>query len=171
MKQVLEINGRWIWDSLDYELSTPFGRPGDRLWVRETWRTEELEDGLDGVRFAADNAFQPIENTVAAADAWIEANIPGQGKWRPSIFMPRWASRILLEIISIDVQRVQDINYLDCIAEGIEEWEGSRPGHKKSAHQLRSDFWRLWDSINEKRGLGWNANPFVWVIEYKQVQP
>jgi hypothetical protein len=80
-------------------------QPGDVLRVRETWRTEELEDGLDGVRYK-DDAFQPIEDTVSAADAWIEANFSGMGRWRSAATMPAWASRLTVRVRAVTVEQV-----------------------------------------------------------------
>jgi hypothetical protein len=146
----------------------PYGIPGDRLWVRETWALQKfMDDQLseDGITPGAiDDQGYHIGYFADGSGIYEGANI---GRKRPSIFMPRWASRINLLIKDIRVERVQEIGYLDCIAEGIEQWEGSRPGHKKSVWQLRSDYWRLWDSINAKRGYGWDVNPLVWVIEFE----
>jgi len=95
-------------------------------------------------------------------------------KWRPSIFMPRWASRITLEITDIRVERVQEITGRDCIAEGIQSdtWSiGIERMIPKSEFQLREQyphgFKHLWDSLNAKRGYGWDFNPWVWVISFK----
>jgi hypothetical protein len=79
--------------------------PGDVLRVRETWRTEELEDGLDGVRYK-DDAFRPIEDTVSAADAWIEANFSGMGRWRSPATMPAWASRLTVQVEAVMVEKM-----------------------------------------------------------------
>jgi hypothetical protein len=132
----------------------PFGKPGERLWVRETW--------------AAPHGF----------DAWSPRDIPkgariyysatadlkgpfgvGGLRCRPSIFMPRWASRITLEIADVRVERLQSISDDDARAEG---YDGS--------HAFpREWFARLWERIN---GLGsWKANPWVWVVEFRRVQP
>lgn len=145
--------------------SCPHGKTGDRLWVRETWRTEELESGLDGVRFRADNAFREIENTQAAADAWMDANKTKQ--WRPSIFMPRWASRITLDIVDVRVERVQNISEADAWAEGFPDPDGANRQYEDRA---RYWFKNLWDSINAERGYGWGANPWVWALTFKVVQ-
>jgi len=115
---------------------------GTRLWVRETWARGG--DGL--VRYAADFFKKP---------SVVE-------KWKPSIFMPRGASRITLEVTAVRVERLQDISIDDCKAEGLEG--------------LTDIGWRyvwgqLWNSINEKRGFGWDVNPFCWVISFKRVKP
>lgn len=169
----------------------PYGRPGDRLWVRETWRCEELESGLDGVRFKADGSFRAIENTPDAADAWVLAFRPGmqgvkrvgqaakEGKWRPSIYMPRWASRITLEILNVRVERLQCISKEDARAEGMSgAWLWSKARNARHPeHFVRgvlspqvANFSVLWDELNGPRGFGWDANPWVWVIEFKRVE-
>ncbi len=134
-----------------------YGEVGDRLWVRETWKCEELEPyGEDGVRFRADGVFRGIENSREASQKWADANREG-GKWRPSIFMPRWASRITLEVVNVRVERVQEISEEDAMAEGV-----TSPGAKLH-------FRKLWDEINDKRGFGWDANPWVWVVEFTPI--
>jgi hypothetical protein len=156
----------------------PYGQPGDQLWVRETWKCEELDSGLDGVRFAADGAFREIENTFDASNAWGEANRKG-GKWRPSIFMPRWASRITLEIVSVLVERVQEITKEDAKAEGVSNlwrWDAKRnskhPEHFRRAvlNPYVANYSVLWDEINSKRGFGWDVNPWVWVVGFKVLE-
>ncbi len=118
----------------------PYGQPGDRLWVRETWWIDEGD--------------QPVV-FYAATDK--RSDIP----LKPSIFMPRWASRILLEIVNIRVQRVQKISEEDAIAEGcVYEYPVT----------ARTQYITLWDSLNAKRGYLWDSNPWVWVIEFKVVE-
>jgi hypothetical protein len=143
------------------DMPCPYGQPGDQLWVRETWKCEELEDGLDGVRFAADGSFCPIQNTMEAAYDWGDARRDND-KWRPSIFMPRWASRITLEVFSVKVERVKSISHEDAVAEGFY--------HKPDQAWGRLGFSLLWDKINSKRGFGWDVNPWVWVVEFKVLE-
>jgi len=134
----------------------PYGKVGDRLWVRETWATQK---GVAGVIYKADNPERLID-----------------GPWSPSIFMPRWASRITLEITDVRVERVQDITPEDAKAEGLTPYAiyGGRPHSWTVEDQTFTDpckaFSRLWDSINAQRGYGWDANPWVWVIEFKPVE-
>lgn len=156
--------------SLSGSWRSPYGIPGDRLWVRETWRTVELESGLDGVLYKADNHFQPIDNTQAAGDLWCDAHKNGKhGKaWRPSIHIYRWMSRIMLSVENVRVERLQDISEEDAIAEGFQQ-EVISVGYQDApvtlpAHQK---FTYLWDSINGKRGYSFDSNPWVWVIEFK----
>jgi len=86
--------------------------------------------------------------------------------WRPSIFMPRWASRITLEIEDVRVQRLQDISERDARAEGMLP-AGANPAHYKPARDL---FRRLWNDINEDRAP-WSSNPWVWAISFRRVTP
>lgn len=145
----------------------PYGAAGDRLWVRETWRTEErASDLVDGIRLAADDSFHPIANTREAADAWVDAHDNGKhAGWRPAIFMPRWASRLTLEVTSVRVERVQQISEDDARAEGVAPWR--EPGQEMTAHER---FRELWDSINGERAP-WASDPWVWCVEFKRVQP
>lgn len=133
---------------------------GLTLWVRENCRAVELEDGLDGVFYPADEAFIPIDNAQGAAERWMELHTysGGNGRLVPSIHMPRWASRIVLEVVSVKVERVKDIDILDAIAEGV-----------NTPHAFETsidEFRKLWNSINAKRGFGWEADPWVWVVEF-----
>ncbi len=146
-------------------LRCPYGSPGDRLWIRETWReTGSLQSVYKGI--PKDGTREQI---VYAADGeW-------DGPWRPSIFMPHWASRVTLEIINIRVERVQEISEEDALAEGVTVQKGHlwRPlGSKEPMRQYtaRQAFGALWDSINAKRGYGWEKNPWVRVIEFKRLK-
>jgi len=93
---------------------------------------------------------------------------------RPSIFMPRWASRITLEVTAVRVERLQEITEGDAISEGMsddlikKEFPPSECFRKPTA---RESFRILWDHLNAKRGFGWDVNPFVWVIEFKRLLP
>lgn len=131
----------------------PYGQPGDRLWVRETWWGTIAYTVPEGheQRFVAYRATMKGDRSPAA-----------DGKWRPSIFMPRWASRITLEVTAVRVERVQDISEEDARAEGI-EWKNL----PRSA--WRNVFSRLWNEINAARGYGWDTNPWVWVLTLKRI--
>ena len=131
----------------------PHGVPGDRLWVREThgFLAEQ-------VLYRADvpSDFEEYKKTAF----WrVE-------KWRPSIHMPRWASRITLEITGVRVELVQRIGLGDITAEGIQADLG--PAAHSTINDSYVRFIELWDSINAKRGYGWDTNPWVWVLEFKQ---
>lgn len=149
---------------------------GDRLRVRETWQTwTRQSDGCNGIRFRADESFMPIENTREAADLWIETHDNGSHgtDWRPSIFMPLWASRITLEVTDVKVERLQDITEEQAKAEGVDHHWCDQP---KFSHSgccgYRVNFERLWTEINGKRpGCSWADNPFVWAISFSRFKP
>lgn len=127
--------------------------PGDRLWVRETWNVLD-SDGC-----------KPSDISPIKERAIYKANGDEYPFWRPSIFMPRWASRIALEVVNVRVERVQDISEEDAMHEGatpllVDPDGGSCP--------YCEGFRALWDSINAKRGYGWDANPWVWVVEFEE---
>ncbi len=156
----------------------PYGFPGSRLWVRETCRAEELPSGLDspetlGVRYLADDCFIPIGNTPESGDVWLDLRYYGKRaspvapvKTVPAIHMPRWASRITLEITGIRVERLQDISEADALAEGIDP---KFPPDEQVANAARMRYADIWESIN---GPGsWAANPWVWVVEFRRVKP
>ncbi len=160
--------------------SCPYGQPGDRLWVRETCRADELPSGLDGVRYLADDSFISIDNTEQAAEKWGELACYGMKKSGfaecrsvPSIHMPRWASRILLEVTAVRVERLQDISEDDAQAEGARECDPIRGREVllAGASQRGSfvlHYRDIWESIN---GAGsWLSNPWVWVIEFERVK-
>nr|WP_319802623.1 hypothetical protein [Marinobacter sp. EN3] len=145
--------------------SCPYGRPGDRLWVRETFqgplvsydRAQEFyEDRLkfespEYCEYRADGGPDPV---------FVDADDEERHGWKPSIHMPRWASRINLEITGVRVERLQDISEQDAKAEGVE------PAQCCDAHY--HGFSKLWQSINGPDS--WDANPWVWVVEFKRVE-
>ena len=133
----------------------PYGRPGDRLWVRETFRVS----GHDECRKIADCAGS--DHVHYKAD---KNEPPAVGIWRPSIFMPRWASRIDLEILSVRAERLQDISEEDARAEGM-TLAGTPP-----FTTYRGAFAYGWDTINGKRAP-WASNPWVWVVGFQRVTP
>ena len=165
----------WPW-SEDAELAEDFwhpchfGKPGDRLWVRETCRAEAIGDeGLCGVRYVADGQFMPIANTREASDRWVQLYwYRGmEGATVPPIHMPRWASRITLEVTGVRVERVQDISGMDAKREGV-----SVPAHipedGADLDYARRGFRRLWEEIH---GPGsWDANPWVWAVKFKRLE-
>lgn len=159
----------------------PHGPVGRRLWVRETWRTEELQSGQDGVRFAADDVFAPIDNAEGAAEDWVIAHNNGAraAKWKPSIHMPRWASRITLEVTRVRVERVGDISEEDAKAEGVtvlplqdaadpSAWWSADPANPATHGRTPVAAYRkLWDEID---GAGsFASNPWVWVYDFRRV--
>lgn len=147
-----------------FPLICPYGQPGDRIWVRETFQGP-LFDGERMDEFRRDSSkFEKPEFCVFAADGggppeFQDADDNLFCRWRPSIHMPRWASRIQLEIVAVRVERLQAISYDDAVAEGIDH------EYPKAVAQYHA----LWEQIN---GAGsWSANPWVWVVEFKRVTP
>lgn len=144
----------------------PYGQPGDRLWVREShWWFRDEHDPVIGY-------FPP---KLTADDVKYRADGEVQGRtWRPSIHMPRWASRITLEVTTVRVERLQDISEADSVAEGIEsaygEWRDYRTDPAINYPVCLTpcaSYQTLWESIN---GPGsWEANPWVWVVSFKRV--
>jgi hypothetical protein len=165
-----------------HRVRCPYGQPGDRLVVRETWQYADwTEDGMPWIRYRADQATRLIEDTPEdwserLTDAWASLSVPenyaldnraADRRWRPAIHMPRWASRILLEVTGVRVERLQDISEPDAIAEGCAGGHGVIPGYSYSATP-REQYRALWESIN---GPGsWDANPWVWVVEFKRIE-
>jgi len=131
----------------------PYGQPFDLLWVRETWQA------ATGSRRDARILTCPRPDT-----GWVEYAATCDDpppRWRPSIHMPRWASRLLLEITGVRVERLNDIGVSDAIAEG---YDGSNPSPVDPSIKWYAD---LWESIN---GAGsWTQNPWVWVVEFRRV--
>lgn len=141
---------------------------GDRLWVREAWRTSKVADELKPSLLVG-GGYSPV---------WYEAQAevpfhPSEfGKLRPSMFMPRWASRITLEITGVRVDRLQDISEADAIAEGIRETDDGyyslyNQRDTDSTYSPRASYRALWESINGPNS--WDANPWVWAIEFKRI--
>jgi hypothetical protein len=130
----------------------PYGQAGDRLWVRETWQLFPRIEGASRIYYRASCTAPSV------LDDW---------RWTPSIHMPRWASRILLEVTAVRVERLQAISRADAAAEGIcfPEGEPKPPGYRCDRWP-EENFAGLWDSIN---GAGaWAANPWVWVVEFRR---
>lgn len=156
----------------------PYGKIGDQLWVRETWSTVNLYGEIalaykaDGevIRVVENESFQDEDGLINYDDPrlekysfapWADDLLEGkEGNWKPSIHMPRWASRFLLEITNIRVERLNEISELDCLKEGV--------GSPILRDCKKPKFMQLWESIN---GLdSWAANPWVWVVEFKVIQ-
>lgn len=127
--------------------SCPYGREGDRLWVRETWACDEY-----GRRHQSQGMV------------YYRADAESMGAWRPSIHMPRWASRITLEITAVRVEPLQNIGEMDAMHEGCKLPTNSPRNYRRA-------FRALWNDINEKHGYGWDSNPWVWVVSFRRVQP
>lgn len=162
-------HGELVTKRMFERINCPYGQVGDRLWVRESfWYREE-----DGITWYDDGQFR-LHPTSLLKNKLITPTDPMEkwhtGTWqqygfkrKPSIHMPRWASRITLEIVNIRVQRLQDVTDDDAEAEGVDTTNASICGYCKKR------FEKLWDSINAKRGYSWKSNPWVWVIEFKRI--
>lgn len=134
------------WNDRTKPLRCPYGSPGDLLWVRETCCAVELPDGRDGVRYTANNEWLAIQNTAEAADCWVELNHYRGKRGQPvnSIHMPRWASRLTLELTDIRIERLQNISEADAIAEGA----SSRPNC--SGFRAGYDGWSMdWSQVGQ----------------------
>lgn len=159
----------------------PYGQPGDLLWVRETWMKYRGR-----LIYRADRGV--VMDEGYAADGTSHGSIQ---PWRSPIHMPRWASRLTLEVVSVRVERVQDISEADAIAEGIVPIKTKGvlgqiktmyevPGllgtyadgqiDTRVCHSAVEGYSELWDHLNEKRGYPWRSNPWVWVIEFRMVE-
>lgn len=158
--------------ALAHGVRCPYGQPGDRLWVRETWQHyqnsgQRAADFSEHQRFAA--------NCFYRADESNPRTKPLSGKWRPSLLMPRWACRLVLPLVSVRVERVQDITEEDAKAEGVERisagpgwecWMGYGPS--SSCKTARDSFRSLWISIYGE--ASWDLNPWVWVAEWEEIE-
>ncbi|HCF4732901.1 TPA: hypothetical protein NIF12_004841 [Pseudomonas aeruginosa] len=168
----------------------PYGQPGDRLWVRETWHVGKPHDKTAPADILAPLLAEGRGITVLyTAGGWQSIGPAGReepiypddqplpdwaGKGRPSIHMPRWACRILLEITAVRVERLQDISEEQALAEGV---RGEPCDHARQAcadigcwgDTAKGAFGFLWESLNGEGS--WAANPWVWVIEFKRVTP
>lgn len=149
--------------SEDEDWKCPYGEPGGRLWLRETWQPCRNGDTGEMVaQYKSDWEFNGNPNG------------PIGGKWRSPCFMPRWASRITLEVTDVRVERVQDISEYDAECElpepdypTADSWA---IGLSETTRCPIMAFEYLWDSINHSRGYGWDMNPFVWVVSFKLLE-
>lgn len=153
----------------------PHGGAGDRLWIRETWRPAYDESLYCCVEYRADGARLKPNSALITEDQGhrFADDCPDDPrlhmKWRSPRFMPRWASRITLEITDVRVERVQEISTSDCYAEGIAAPAGAMLGSDVVARDnARTAYRLLWDSINTKRpGCAWADNPWVWALTFR----
>jgi hypothetical protein len=157
-----------------------FGVPGDHLWGRETWSIAHLHHLEVGLKQAIKDVIAglPDCSLVYRADAiggWASSHLVDD-RWRPSIFMPRWACRLLDEIVSVRVERLQDISEEDAIAEGLLPDHGPMgvrgwtwPGAETVYPTAREAYLAGWDWLNGKGAAA--KNPWVWRIETKAVKP
>lgn len=148
----------------------PYGAEGDRLYVRESFAIESGPGGY-GYRYKADGGVRQ-----AGAGDWLHIRgevfdareMPIEGySYRPSIHMPKMAARIWLEVTGVRVERLQAMPWQDAIAEGIKSIEAGATRIGSPA----LEFAMLWDGINAARGYSWESNPWVWVVEFRRVEP
>lgn len=201
---------RWAWWLPDGRMvrpetfACPYGAVGDRLWVREAWRTSEALDKLNATQIAAKaldanykRPWAPIVYGDGVERDWDHDSIPvesggwgGPGRRRLGRFMPRWLSRITIEVTGVRVERLQGISEEDAKAEGLSPI--TKDGHlvkygipdrdglpgtgndgwpwQEWEVDPRKAFRKLWDSINHDRAP-WASNPFVWVVAFKRIDP
>ncbi|HGW2967011.1 TPA: hypothetical protein ACNP4C_005177 [Klebsiella oxytoca] len=157
-------NGPWV-DTSERNYRCPFGDVGDRIWGRETW----AEAGASVPNLKLYRANYP-EHVPSHYENVPPAN---EIRWTPSIHMPRWASRILLEITDVRVERLNAISEHDAQAEGVAKlrggfWQHYQPGWTQHQLSARGSFVTLWKSIYGEES--WNSNPWVWVIEFKRIE-
>ncbi|MGI4776901.1 MAG: hypothetical protein ACRYGA_02090 [Janthinobacterium lividum] len=164
-------------DGMEYPYSCPYGQPGQRIWVREAFRLLDSFDGdspsrvgercIDAgyrkewapLQFEADGERR---DWMVVGTPTYPPQPPSAGKLRPSIHIPRWASRITLEITDVRVERLQDISRGDAMAEGC-----PFPNMAKGDDPCKW-YAQLWDQIN---GAGaWDANPWVWAVSFKHIE-
>lgn len=167
------------------ESNSPFGAVGDRLWVKETWSVVSHAFDNDGlmIDYVPDRPAKAVHekpfgrgyysgHAIYAADGgftWGDDDgcVDGRSCWKPSIHMPRWASRITLEITGIRVERLNSMTERDAIAEGCIGGHNSIPGYHYSATP-HEHFHHVWQSIYGADS--WQANPWVWVVEFNRIE-
>jgi hypothetical protein len=170
------------YDGNETPLKCPYGKPGDRLWVRETFRLPVAFDGQSPrsvgekcVDSGYRKPWSPVRYEADGDDKFLEILHDFGGEWgktRVSIHMPRWISRITLEVTGVRVERLMDISESDAIAEGcsnrgwdVTDWK--YPSGFANCTIAQANFASLWQEIN---GPGsWAANPWVWVVAFKRV--
>jgi hypothetical protein len=198
-----------VWSTTGKLHRCPYGQPGDRLWVRETWYCDHVFAG--DFEKSRSSYYDPKPTDEKILAEWKDllyyraTDCDPSGRcytgfsgetmdppWRPSIHMPRWASRLLLEVVEVRAERLQDITEEDARAEGVQpdvDWSyfvgpcrhGRDPWTRCDADERGEEpcdytraggnvFAALWDSINGKRAP-WASNPWVWVVSFKRIQP
>lgn len=180
----------WIQDgcTVGFVGRCPYGQPGDRLWVRETFVVEDTYEyegdhimPTDGcpVRAEGDDLFgkwhliphyRATEPEPHIVPCDLEDGTDDGTRWTSSRYMPRWASRIMLEVTGVRVERLEDITCEDAKAEGVEPCDCPQP-LKEQHNEYLCAFQELWERLNAKRGYGWGENPWCWVISFKRIEP
>lgn len=148
----------------------PYGLPDDRLWVRETWAAMALYDKLPPINIPEGTPIWYKDSDVDMPSGCGD----DMGKWRPSIFIPRWASRITLEITEVRVERLQEIQPYDAEKEGfalagLKQCCSACDTKDHSYYGGHIHFAEYWQKLNAKRGYSWESNPWVWVVSFKKL--
>ncbi|HFT3212736.1 TPA: hypothetical protein ACHV3X_000636 [Klebsiella variicola] len=159
-----EDGSKWPWSedaehACDFWHPCPFGAVGDRIWVREAFRVHSRATDVATLAYKASERNSWTEQTRRVPVAVCNKPATPE-KWTPSLHMPRWASRILLEITGVRVERLRSMSQDDARAEGVIAASGPM--------EAGLAFRELWDSIYGEES--WKANPWVWVIEFKRVE-
>ncbi|EKT7902222.1 hypothetical protein P4R16_003171 [Klebsiella oxytoca] len=153
-------------------LNSAFGKPGDRIWVRETFRVHSRATDVATLLYKASVRNSWTEQTHRVPVSVCNKPATPE-KWTPSLHMPRWASRITLEITGVRVERLNSIHDVDAMREGIQNLttcshaDFGIPGVVNAQHPVRA-FQLLWESIYGAES--WKANPWVWVVEFKRIE-
>jgi len=145
------------------EQGCPYGRPGDRLWVREGYSGPHWMAGV------------PPRDWIPGTPIWYWADgNPSHGDWtkpKPGMHMPRWASRILLEVTEVRVERLQDISEADALAEGVSVHPDHHEKPRASLYGPVQAYRDLWDSLNGDKPVAcWDASPWVWAVSFKRIE-
>ena len=150
-------------------IKRPPYQPGDILYVRETWQNAGLVDEFDHVIADTEKYYYAAGPEAPCFDFWVDPET-GEHKdkmpWKPSIHMPKEAARIWLKVINVRVERLQEMDKTDALKEGID------PRLCLNLSHALTKFKKIWDSTIKKSDLdryGWDANPWVWVIEFETV--
>lgn len=151
-------------------LNSAFGKPGDRIWVRETFRVHSRAIDVATLVYKASVRNSWTEQTHRVPVSVCNKPATPE-KWTPSLHMPRWASRILLEITGVRVERLNAISEENAASEGVAQfrggfWKHYQPGWTQHQLSARGSFVTLWKSIYDEES--WQSNPWVWVIEFKR---
>lgn len=157
--------GCYVTGHLDWTFFCPPYRPGDTLWVRETWAYATGPN--------RDEPDTPEHYAFVYREEWdrLQPNCPLDGCWKPSIFMPRWASRIDLLVTDVRAERLQEITEEDAGAEGMPTL-GELLCCPVDGEPMRvHSFEVIWNQLNAKRGFPWASNPWVWVVSFERVKP
>ena len=175
-------------------LKCPFG-VGDRMWVKETWchyhtldnrlssdgrSLEEISDGMVGYKADGYLSIEDFKQLKTHSRSSVHTEVViRHDRWLPSIYMPRWASRITLEVTGVRVERLQSITEEDAISEGMRKnvsgchWCGAphkAHGFPRQHNSAGKAFGDIWNAIYAKKGFGWDVNPWVWVIEFRVLE-